>query len=114
MPLDQLSLDPRLPLTSGNSRAYQRYAYPHRQRVAYDAGKSPLSQLEFFDVLFHDISREGFSFYTDAMPAGNQVVAELGRGPQTIYVRGKIQHVTPAVRNDEATIVVGCLFTGRL
>ncbi len=75
-----------------NRREYARNPYRVVQRIApYDTAVFP-SQGDFYQVLCHDLSRGGFSFFQGNLPDFSRLVVELRSGPRRVYMVARVAH----------------------
>ena len=75
--------------SSGNEteerRGAERHPFRHTQRVAAYDGQQSLSELRFFPVLCHDISRRGISFVLPDRIDFTNLILELKLGDEPTY-----------------------------
>jgi len=121
-------------------RKHQREPFPTIQRVA--ARREPDGEIpnesEFIDVVCHDLTRGGFSFFMPDRPDFDSLVAAFSGGMGVIYVFAEIVHcdgvlvypsgmaqriagwpieiddLDPIGRNAKPMTLVRCRFTERL
>ena len=74
----------------GERRQGRRQLFSITHRIApYDGRRFP-EESDFFEVRCRDLTGSGFSFLMDEQPYFSQLVAELGEGPNVIYVVAEI------------------------
>lgn len=78
-------------------RQHPRKAYRAIQRVAPWLGGVFPEEDEFFDVACRDLTPAGFSFLFPTEPDFPQLVAELGQGPEAIYVVAEVLRSEPVL-----------------
>ena len=90
-------------------RQHARQEYEVVQMVAQYDGQLPPAQEDFHLLQFHDISPNGFSFYSPTRPDHPQLIIALGRAPFTFFV-AEVRHVEKDDRQGAARYLVGCRF----
>ena len=98
---------------AGERRRRPRAPFPYVQLVAPAVGESLPPIAEFYEVLCHDISTGGISFFTSAMPSTSLVVIALGTKPPHIYMRARLVHYKRQDTDGEPKYLLGCQFIGR-
>src|SRR5688572_17276199 len=99
--------------TGRNRRGNTRHPFDCVQLLApYDGEHLPGPE-ELRQVLCHDLSRCGFSFFSYEKPETSQVIAALGRIPPKFFI-AEILHVHPTLTNDGHEYQIGCRFLRRL
>ncbi len=94
-------------------RSDDRKKYEFVQMLAsYDGAQLP-RQADFQKVLCHDLSPQGFSFYTPTAPKASFVVVALGNVPWTFF-SAEVIHFEPVKEKDSNQLVVGCRFKERI
>jgi hypothetical protein len=94
-------------------RRKQRNPFPYAQLVAPYAGTGLPPTSAFVEVLCHDISEDGFSFLSAAMPSATSLVVALGTRPPHLYMTARVAHFTRCDTVCGEKYIVGCQFTGR-
>jgi len=121
-----------------DQRRRRRQSFPVKQWIAPRVGPEFPHDSEFVEVLCHDLTSEGFSFFLDDLPDFESLVAALGRPPKLVYVaaavvhasevllyssgkiepmRGRARHVSyeaPDGAIGTPTILVGCRFVDKI
>jgi len=100
--------------TGDDRRKSRRFPYPHRQPVAPVIDGVLPNQADFVEVLFRDISMEGFSFYSPNEFPAQQLVARLGSEPNTVYVLARMVHQKEVWHQDAWVYQVGCEILSKL
>jgi len=94
-------------------RRKQRNPFPYAQLVAPYAGTGLPPTSAFVEALCHDISEDGFSFLSAAMPSATSLVVALGTRPPHLYMTARVAHFTRCDTVCGEKYIVGCQFTGR-
>jgi len=94
-------------------RESERHAYPAVQLLARYNGRDMPQPTEFRCHVCHDLSAGGFSFFCDAEPDFEQVVAALGKVPFT-FVAADVVNVSQCMREGRPAYRVGCRFRCRI
>ncbi len=105
-PFQQL-LDP----AGGDRRKKPRRAYPYIQLLASMKDDRLPGRSAFKEVLCHDISASGFSFYSPTPPASDTLVVAFGTRDTYTYLKA---HVVHCRRTEDGRFLVGCQYTGRV
>lgn len=119
-------------------RGTARRPFPAFHRIAPHRGPEFPEDGEFIEVLCHDLTRAGFSFFLPGPPDFDSLVAVFGSPPEEIctgaevlhsdrvllYPSGLVEHIddqtghsgNPPVAGEVPTpmVLVGCRFTERL
>lgn len=90
-------------------RKEPRSPYRCVQRIAYPIG----DQRDVVEVQFCELSTSGCSFVSLGVPPVKELVVELGRRPNLIYLHASVTYVEPTLFAGQALFAVGCKFTGR-
>jgi hypothetical protein len=98
---------------SSERRRATRHAYECVQLLAYYDGRNAPAQAEFRNVLCHDLSPGGFSFFADEAPNLPYVIIALGAVPFTFFV-ARVLRVRPAAADEGRGYLVGCHFIRRV
>jgi hypothetical protein len=93
-----------------NKRRHHRVPCNQVHRIAPYAGAAPRDE-DFKPVMFNDISKSGFSYFTDRVPETTELVVLLDVDPPSRICARVVNH-RPGLKNGE--LIVGCAFTGRL
>lgn len=93
-----------------NKRRHHRVPCNQVHRVAPYNGVMPRPD-EFTPVMFNDISKSGFSYFTEQPPEIKEIVLCLDLDPPRC-VAARIINCRPAPQRGR--FIVGCEFTGRL
>ncbi|HEY2411691.1 MAG TPA: hypothetical protein VGI40_05590 [Pirellulaceae bacterium] len=94
-------------------RRKQRNPFPYVQLLAPYAGTGLPPTSAFVEALCHDISEDGFSFLSAAMPSSTSLVVALGTRPPHLYMTARVAHFTRCDTVCGEKYIVGCQFTGR-
>lgn len=76
-----------------DQRRLRRQPFPVKQWIAPKSGPGFPQDSEFVEVLCHDLTSDGFSFFLDDPPDFESLVAALGIPPKLVYLRAKVVHV---------------------
>jgi len=90
-----------------------RYRYEHPLLVAPVAGEVMPDQSEFYHVLCHDLSLQGFSFSSTLPHESSFLVVALGRAPFT-FTLAQIVHREQELTADGEEYILGCRFIKKL
>jgi hypothetical protein len=91
----------------------RRHAYRCRQRVApIRDGQFP-QPAEFRPVQCVDLSAHGFSYRSDELPAGRQVVVIL-EAEQSIWLTAEVVRHEPVTIGGRSAFRIACRFCGRV
>jgi PAS domain S-box-containing protein len=93
-------------------RSKPRRAYPYKQLIAPLVGNDLPPRSAFQEVLCHDISASGFSFFAPRPPAQEFVMAAFGCGPALTYLTAQVVHCRRTA--DGSKFSVGCRYTSRV
>ena len=97
-----------------NRRGEPRRPFPVRQLIApYVNGQLPTRGM-FVQVLCHDISPGGFSFFDQEPPAYSSLIAALGAPSAPIFLCARILHIRATDSGSQSKFLVACRFTGRV
>lgn len=89
-------------------RTSGRQVYPYVQRVISYQGPGPAGKWVEADVRCHDLSRTGFSFWTETVPADEHLVVDLGIGEECWRMLAQVRHATPVNCFERPLYLVGC------
>jgi hypothetical protein len=95
-------------------RTTRRFSYERVQLVAPVIGSELPKPEDFVEVLFQDLSADGFSFFAAEELDCKQVVAKLGATPHIVPVLARVVHQRRAQRDDQPSYLVGCRIVRRL
>lgn len=77
-----------------DQRRLRRQPFPVKQWIAPRSRPGFPRRSEFVEVLCHDLTSEGFSFFLDDFPDFESLVAALGRPPKLVYVSAAVVHAS--------------------
>lgn len=69
---------------------------------------------EMTEVVCHDISTSGFSFFAGQPQRSEQLLVRLNGALKSTYLIAQVIHCRPVADGGEAGFLVGCKFTGRV
>jgi|YNPMSStandDraft_1061717.scaffolds.fasta_scaffold00715_5 hypothetical protein len=69
---------------------------------------------DFMPVRCHDISKSGFSFWSDVPPDFEELIVRIQKGTGAVFVRAEVIHVTRHTDVDYQKFLVGCRFKKRI
>jgi hypothetical protein len=92
----------------------ERHAYNASQWMGRFAGHRLPMPEEFEQVLCHDLSSTGVSFYADDVQIGQKVVIEIGPRDSRMFVVAEVMNRRVVTHKDELTYLIGCRFRRRL
>ena len=124
-------LNPEPGTLEKDRRAVQRLPFRFVQRIAAYDGQRCLSQLRFFPVQCHDISRRGIAFVLPGRLDFSRLVVELGSDGERMYFEGttvNFRYLSDSIANDvdnllssmsgigsaPKTVLIGCRFKKKL
>lgn len=95
-------------------RIRNRQAFSTVQSVAplVDGRMPKLTELR--EVLCHDLSTSGVSFYCAKPPEYEQLLVRLCAGTKSTYLTAQVMHCRPVADGGETAFLAGCKFTGRV
>lgn len=99
-------------MTQMQRRRLPRYSYEAVQWIA--AVKDDLSPGRFMPVRCHDISKSGFSFWSDVPPDFEELIVRIQTGTGAVFVRAEVVHVIPHTDTGHENFLVGCRFKERM
>ena len=107
--------------TAGNSRRPrlferrngERQAYPYVQRLISCSAARP-EAWNVADVRCHDVSRSGFSYWSEERPGNEHVVVDLGAGDDCWRMLAEVRHATMVSCFDRPLHLVGCRILRRV
>ncbi len=100
--------------SNSDNRRAQRYPFEVEQRIAVTvAGELPPPD-KFETVRCIDLSRGGFAFYRPALLDGSNLVVELGKAPDLVYLMARVVQSRAVTRDRRPAFRIGCQFVGRL
>jgi hypothetical protein len=100
--------------TQHDRRTSQRFKYERLQLIAPVVGSELPTPADFFEVPFHDLSADGFSFYVKKPLECRELVAQLGAAPNIVTVLARVAHQRTVGRNGQAETLVGCEILRRM
>ena len=86
----------------------------HMKAVADKLAVRNANDADFEEVLCHDISARGVSFYCDDIQIGQSVVMCIGIGDDPMYVVAEVMHRRVVTQDDRLMYLAGCRFRRRL
>jgi hypothetical protein len=92
----------------GNRRTYSCW-----QLLAWNDGKRPSPQADFHLVQCHDLSPQGFAFFSDSLPRRKQLIIALGNAP-FVFFEAEVVRQESARRERVNGYLLGCRFVQRL
>jgi PAS domain S-box-containing protein len=95
-------------------RQKKRFPFPYKQSLAPLVDDQMPVATAFREVRCHNLSRDGFSFWSEEIPDYNGLLVTFGNGSSMIYVTAQVIHVTPFDDADRELFLVGCRYQGRL
>lgn len=101
------------PPAAAERRRKQRNPFPYVQLIAPTSASGLPATSAFSEMLCHDISEDGFSFLSAAMPTATSLVVALGTRPPHLYMTARVAHFTHCDTVLGSKYIVGCQFTGR-
>lgn len=101
-------------MTRLQRRRSPRFAFEAVQWIAPVKEDNRRGPVNFAPVRCHDISKSGFSFWTDAPPDFEEIIVRLQKSTDTIFVKAAIVHVTPHADVEGRKFLVGCRFKERI
>lgn len=90
-------------------RSNERKPYTGIQRIVYLTGV-PSKPVQ---VYFRDVSASGCSFITRELPKCDDLLVELGKCPNCVYMQAKVAHIAPTRVAGQLKFTVGCRFIRR-
>jgi hypothetical protein len=100
--------------TRTERRECERFPFPCVQLVAdYDGTEMP-DQQHFRQVLCHDLSPGGFSFYSFEVPETSHLIVTLGKVPHFKFFVAEVVRVSEANTEHGHEYQIGCRFLRRL
>ena len=69
---------------------------------------------ELREVLCHDLSTSGFSFYTAQPPRAEHLLVRLAGVAKATYLTAQVMHCRQIADGGETAFLAGCKFTGRV
>jgi hypothetical protein len=69
---------------------------------------------DFFEVPFHDLAADGFSFFAHNKLDCKDLVAQLGAAPETVAVLARVVHQRTHQHFGRPEILVGCQILRRI
>ncbi len=93
-------------------RQKPRRAYPYIQLLAPMNGNRLPSRAAFEEILCHDISASGFSFFARRPPESDVIVVAFGTRATFTYLKANIVHCRRT--EDGSQFLIGCHYTGRV
>ena len=94
-------------------RGQPRKEFRREQLISPLVEGKRMDQHCFFDVRCYDISTNGFSYTSRAVPQNRELVVGFGTPPSLTYVTAEIVRISPIVIDGEKTNLIGCRYTGR-
>jgi hypothetical protein len=99
-------------LSPAERRGDLRRSYPFMQQVA-GCDEHSADGRRFETIRCHDVSRRGFSYWSDECPTAERVVVALGSDDETLHVVAKVCYARE-VRGCKAPLwLVGCKLIAR-
>jgi hypothetical protein len=92
----------------------ERYAYHVAQWMGRCAGTRLPRPEDFEQVMCHDLSRHGVSFYADGVQVGQYVVLAIGMGDDSAFVVAEAMHRRAVNIDGKLAYLIGCRFGRRL
>jgi hypothetical protein len=89
-------------------RRAKRFAYLRKQAIAPVTGDDLPDASAFVEVLFRDISTNGFSFYTAEEFPVERLVARLGSPPDIVTVLARVVRQSESWQDGQWVFHVGC------
>ncbi len=109
---------PATPLEVAHSgaeqRKFQRFAYVRKQAIAPVTGDELPNGSAFVEVLFRDLSTNGFSFYADEEFPVERLVAKLGSPPDIVTVLAQVIRQNEMWHDGRWVFHIGCEILRRL
>lgn len=100
--------------TQNDRRDGNRHPYRCVQLIApYDGEQLP-DQQSFRQVLCHDLSPSGFSFFSYRTPETRQLIVALGKIPVIKFFIAEVKRVNPSETAHGHEYQIGCRFLRRL
>ena len=106
-------LDEQRSGTGSERRESDRHPYRCVQLMAPFDGENLPNQEAFRQVLCHDLSPSGFSYFCDSRPTERLLIVALGKVPLRFYV-AEVVHTQLAQTEHGGQYHVGCRFVRRL
>jgi hypothetical protein len=109
---------PATPLDNGHQgeeqRKSRRFAYVRKQAIAPVTGEELPDASAFVEVLFRDLSTNGFSFYLDEEFPVERLVAKLGSPPDIVAVLARVVRQNEMWLDGRWMFHIGCTIERRL
>lgn len=95
-------------------RGRERSPYPCEQLVAPLHGERLPDASQFVRVKCHDLSTGGFSYFSPALPACDQIVVAFGNATRYTFLAAHIRYAKRVVQAGSTIFQIGCQFLGRM
>ncbi len=69
---------------------------------------------ELHEVLCHDLSTSGFSFYVASPPTTESLLVRLAGNGKATFLTAQVMHCRQVADGGETAFLAGCKFTGRV